>query len=63
MTSYALTLAFLVLLVVVFRFNPAYGVGVLFLLGFIAAYPAFATVALLVAFGYWLAVPQKRRRR
>jgi len=63
MTSYALTLTLLVLLVVVFRHNPAYGVGVLFLLAFIAAYPAFATVVLLVAFGYWLAMPQKRRRK
>lgn len=63
MMSYALILTFLVLLVVVFRFNPALAVGAVFLLGFIAAYPAFATVVLLVAFGYWLAMPQKRRRR
>jgi hypothetical protein len=63
MTSYAVTLAFLVLLVLALKHSPAYGVGLLLLVGFIAAYPGVATVLILVALGFWLASPQKGRRR
>ena len=63
MTAYAVTLAFLVLLVLSFKHNPALGFGMLLLVGFIAAYPGVATVLILVALGFWLASPQKGRRR
>ena len=63
MTSYAVTFAFLVLLVLAFKHSPAYGVGMLLLVGFIAAYPGVATVLILVALGFWLASAGKGRRR
>ena len=63
MTSHAVTLAFLVLVVLAFKHSPVHGVGLLLLVGFIAAYPGVATVLILVALGFWLASPQKRRRR
>lgn len=54
MTSYAVTLAFLVLLVLAFKHSPAYGVGLLLLVGFIGAYPGVATLLILLALGLWL---------
>ncbi len=60
---YALTLAFLVFAVLCFRHSPAHGVGMVVLFGFIAAYPGVATALILVALGYWLAMPRKGRRR
>ncbi len=63
MTAYAVTLAFLVMLVLAFKHSPAHGVGLILLVGFIAAYPGVATALILVALGYWLAMPRKGRRR
>ena len=63
MTASAVTLAFLVLLVLAFKHSPAHGVGMLLLVGFIAAYPGVATLLILVALGFWLASAGKGGRR
>lgn len=60
---YAATLAFFVVVALLFKHSPAHGVGLVLLFVLIAAYPGAASILILVALGFWMASPGKRRRR